>query len=108
MRPALFFLPLSLACSASHADNCDAIQAQVEAKIRASGVAQFTLTAMDQAASASGRVVGSCANGSRKIVYLAGAKGAAAPAAVPRKPAGEPILTECADGTVQLGGDCRK
>jgi hypothetical protein len=108
-----------LACAgtaAQAAGNCDQIKAQIDAKVRAGGVAQFSLSVVDADAHAAGKVVGSCDRGTRKIVYVAGAgaTAAAAPAAPASKPAGakrradEPILTECKDGSVSLGGDCRK
>lgn len=105
-----------LACAGSAAQaagNCDQIKAQIDTKVRASGVSQFSLSVVDAEAPAVGKVVGSCDRGSKKIVYLAGAA-AAAPAGAASKPAAaprrsqEPILTECKDGSVSLGGDCRK
>ncbi len=89
--------------------NCESLRAQIEAKIAAAGVARFAVLTVDANAPAEGQVVGSCELGSRKIVYqregaAPGAAGAARPAAAGE----EPILTECKDGTVSLGGDCRK
>ena len=83
-----------------HADNCDAIQAQVEARIRASGVNDFALKAVDASASAPGKAVGSCANGTRKILYSRRAA-----------PAQAAVITECKDGSVSVGGrdtDCKR
>lgn len=97
--------------------NCDALREQIEAKIRASGVASFTLATVDADAPADGKVVGSCDRGSRKIVYARGT-GAAAAASAPMPAPGvsppasaparrdTPVLTECKDGTVRYGGDC--
>ena len=116
-KPTLTCLPLLLACSAGMAaDNCDSIRAQIDTRIRATGVADFTLTTLDMASTTPGKVVGSCALGSKKIVYLQGGSAAGAPAAAasaagrrPTKPAGnETILTECKDGSVSRGGDCKK
>jgi hypothetical protein len=107
-------LCLSLfAATASRADNCDAIRAQIDTKIRGSGLANFQLSVSDTDAAASGRVVGSCANGTRRIVFKAGA-GASAPVATvatARRPAAssrEAILTECLDGSMSVGGTCKK
>jgi hypothetical protein len=104
-------IPLAcvLAAGAAHgAESCEALRAQIEAKIAAAGVARFTVTTLDAAAPASGQVVGSCELGSKKIVYQREG-GPAPPAAPPQAPArGEPILTECKDGSVSMGGDCRK
>ena len=106
---SLIPLACALVAGAVHgAESCEALRAQIEAKIAAAGVARFTVTTIDAAAAADGQVVGSCELGSKKIVYRR--EGGAAPAAAsPRPPVrGEPILTECKDGTVSIGGDCRK
>ena len=111
LRGLLATAPLWLAAAAS-AQTCEAIRERIDSKIRAAGVASFTLQIVDSAASAPGQVVGSCDRGSKKIVYAKG--GGAASEGVrpaPRPPArgkSEPILTECKDGTVSMGGDCRK
>ena len=121
---------LLLASGAGFAQTCDTIRAQIEAKVRAGGVQQFTLTTVDMGAKVTGKVVGTCDLGTKQIVYLAGppAGGTAAPAAgatpaagtapavaaapaaratpTPKK-AQPPILTECRDGTVSMGGDCK-
>ncbi|WP_295639876.1 DUF1161 domain-containing protein [uncultured Methylibium sp.] len=94
--------------------NCDALREQIEAKIRASGVASFTLAVVDADAPADGKVVGSCDRGSRRIVYARSTGAAAAvPAASSTSPPASaparrdaPVLTECKDGTVRYGGDC--
>jgi hypothetical protein len=92
---------------ASAAGGCDALMAEIDAKIRAGGVNDFNLAAVDAADSAlAGKVVGSCELGTKKIVYSR-----PGPPAAPAGPAGprrEPILTECKDGSVTVGGDCRK
>lgn len=112
---------------------CDALRSQIESRIRAAGVTQFLVTAVDVNAVVPGQIVGSCDRGRKKIVYLQFKKGSPqgaeagprppaptpAPAATPTRPgtsaqpapaksSAEPLLTECADGTVQRGGDCRK
>ena len=106
-----------LAGAAVAADTCDSLRAQIETKIRNAGVEQFTLTIVDAAASAPGKVVGTCDRGASKIVYERGRSGAAAaapsaaaasnakPEAPPRSDA---ILTECKDGTESMGGRCGK
>ncbi len=112
-------LPIALATlllsagAAQAASNCDAIRDQIDAKIRAAGVARFTLTVVDAAASAPGRNVGSCERGSKKIVYVqeGKAEGAAAPASAAPRPAARPaggMVTECKDGSVSTSGDCKK
>lgn len=115
-KPSLACLPLLLACSAAvAADNCDSIRAQIDTRIRATGVADFALTTVDTASTAPGKVVGSCALGSKKIVYLQAGSAAGRPAAAasatnrqPAKPGNETIITECKDGSVSRGGDCKK
>lgn len=100
----------------AHAAGCEELAAQIDAKIRAAGVAQFTLTTVDAAADAGGRVVGTCELGTKKIVYEPGpthgavpaTRPAQQPAPAPARPRDEPMLTECRDGTVKMGGDCRR
>lgn len=106
-RSHLFAAALLLASTASHADNnnCDAIRAQIDAKVRATGVTDFSLAVVEANAQADGRVVGSCDLGTRKIVY----QKTLSPGVSPSKPrpAREQILTECKDGSVSMGGDCK-
>ena len=56
--------------TASAAGNCDALRSQIEAKIAASGVANFTVTIVDAGAASGtrGKVVGSCEMGAKSIV----------------------------------------
>lgn len=96
----LSLVVLAFAGSANAASNCDDILAQIDAKIRAAGVTRFTLTTVDVDATVSGKIVGSCERGSKKIVYET-----ETPA--PRR-GSDGILTECKDGSVSNGGDCRK
>ena len=102
---------LLLASAASHAENssnCEAIRAQIDAKVRAGGVSDFALSVVGADANVGGRVVGSCDLGTKKIVY----DKSSAPTAVPSQPRARPrqeqrILTECKDGSVSMGGDCK-
>lgn len=82
------------------ANNCEAIQQQIEARIKASGATGWMLTTVPVDAQVPGKVVGQCDLGRRKIVYRTGTSAAARTEA--------PILTECRDGSVSLGGDCPK
>ena len=98
------------AASACAADNCESLRTGIEARIAASGATRFTVTTVDAQAQADGQVVGTCDLGSKKILYQRGG-GALAPAnaAAPRPRARDaPLLTECRDGSVSVGGDCRK
>jgi len=109
-------LLLTLACAASQADNCEPIREQIEARYKAGGIPTVSLGIVDAGAAVSGKVVGTCGNGAKKIVLLAGTAGtasAAAPAsaAVPGAAApskAPPILTECKDGSVSTSGSCKK
>jgi hypothetical protein len=110
-------ISLALFCTASYADNCDDLRGQIESKIKAAGVTNFTVSVVDASASTPGKVVGSCGKGTKKIMYVqapaqgGGAASASAPAsktASPAKKSGDGILTECKDGTVSVGGSCKK
>lgn len=113
----LTFLSSLLAALASptHALTCEELKSQVEAKIRAAGVKHFSVVVTESSASAPGRVVGNCGQGTKKLLYTSVSSGAspAAPAGPPASAAAPrharpPVLTECKDGTVTLGGDCKK
>jgi hypothetical protein len=106
MKPWLIPIVWAFAGAASAAENCEALRTQIEAKIAAAGVTRFSVTAVDASAPAAGQVVGSCELGSKKIVYQR--EGGPVQGAAPAQPGSERILTECKDGTVSLGGDCRK
>jgi len=105
----------ALTGAAAAADGCDSLRDQIDAKIRNAGVEQFTLAVVDAAASAPGKVVGTCDRGAKKVVYLRGqsadalapsaSAGGVKPAATPRPDA---VVTECKDGTVSVGGNCGK
>ena len=101
----LVLLTLTGLCSASRADNCEAIGAQIEAKLRAGGLPAPRLITVDRGTAAGGRVVGSCANGSKLIVLV---RGSAAAGNTPRPVPTDNIITECKDGRVVRGPDCSK
>ena len=104
LRPVVTVATLVVASSAGLANNCNAIRSQIENKIKASGVANFSLSIVEGGASATGRVVGTCDLGTKKIVYAV----SSASASSSGKPKSQPILTECKDGSVSLGGECKK
>lgn len=108
-RLALASGALALAGAARGADNCEAIRMQIDTKLKASGVARYTLTTVDAGAAAPGKVVGSCDLGRKKILYVQadGTASASAPRATTGRARKEPMLTECRDGTVSMGGDCK-
>jgi Protein of unknown function (DUF1161) len=93
----------------SFAVSCEDLRAEVESKIRNTGVAQFRVSIVEANASAPGRIVGTCDHGSRRLLYTQ-AKVLADPIATPARPAKkvEPILTECKDGSVSMNSDCKK
>ena len=96
-------------CTWAHAATCEELQRTIEARIRGNGVAGFTVTPVDAAASAPGQVVGTCDQGRRKLLYLRGGAASAPPTSAPAKPASAPaVITECADGRVLTQGSCRK
>ncbi|MBL8302806.1 MAG: DUF1161 domain-containing protein [Ideonella sp.] len=103
---------------------CETLMADIDAKIRASGATNFLLEAVDVEALSSGRVVGSCGQGRKKIVYTPGPGGGGgggggsgltttgtlgAPivrAAPPPRPPMPAVLTECKPG--YTGPDCSR
>jgi len=109
LKPSLLsIVVLAFTGAANAASNCDDILAQIDAKIRSAGVARFTLTTAAADATVSGKVVGTCDRGARKIVYEAEAPSSAPGSAPAARRSGDGILTECKDGSVSMGGDCRK
>ena len=96
LRPFLIVIALLLGSGASHA----------EAKIRVAGVKDVVLSVVEAESRVSGKVIGSCDLGWKKIIY---SQPSSAEASQPRfKPPEEHILTECKDGSVTVGGDCKK
>lgn len=105
----LCWIPLTFlaAASASASTSCDTLRADIEARIAAAGVTRFSVTTLDAETSANGQVVGTCELGTKKIVYSRdGSAVTSGDGPPPRKSA--PMLTECRDGSVSVGGDCRK
>ncbi|MGJ7528051.1 DUF1161 domain-containing protein [Variovorax sp. GB1P17] len=98
----------ALAGAAHSAENCEDLRTRIESSIAAAGVTRFTVTIVDANASANGQTVGSCELGSKKVMYErdVGPGSTAAPSAA--RPTAAPMLTECRDGTVSVGGDCKK
>ena len=116
MSKNTILVAMLLASSASAASTCEELRTQIEAKIRANGVTAFSVSVVEAGASAPGSVVGTCDRGARKIVYVQHRPAGAGPSGdaaqdrpnAPAKREPVPILTECADGTVKVNGDCRK
>jgi hypothetical protein len=102
---------LVAAHAGAQTSSCETVRSEIEAKVRASGVAEFTVSVVDAASAAPGKVVGTCDRGAKKLVYVlqraaGGAEAAASAAPSTRRPAA--VLTECKDGSVLVGGDCKK
>lgn len=89
---------LSCWSTTSLAATCDEIKAGIEARIRSAGVVQFTVKVVDADAIVPGKPVGTCARGTKKLVYVPGAASAASSA----------VITECKDGSVSKDGTCKK
>jgi hypothetical protein len=100
----LWCLPLAclLAGPALAADNCEALRADIESRIRAAGVASLSVTIVDANAPYTGKIVGGCDMGRRNIVY----EQHEAPSIAPRPTT--PVLTECRDGSMPVDGRCKK
>lgn len=125
IKRSLFWFALALVPSISGAqvpDNCEPLRVQIEANIAAKGVDAFAVTVVPADAAVAGMVVGTCGNSARKIVYAKGAAPAQAAAPVSARPAAaqparpttpkrptrdEDILTECKDGSVVRGRNCK-
>ncbi len=71
IRPLLVVATSLLATAALAAPTpCEEIKAEIEAKIQASGVTSYTLEVVPNSeVSDPNMVVGSCENGTRKVIY---------------------------------------
>jgi hypothetical protein len=98
---------LAGSAGAQDSNNCEALRAQIESKIAASGVIGFSVTVVDANASVTGQVVGSCALGTRKIVYVRPSSAGTGNASTPAPARGSAVLTECKDGSTPVGGHCK-
>ena len=99
-----------LAGGAQAADVCEPLREQIEVQIAATGASGFAVMVVDANAEVAGKVVGTCAKGARKLVYVRGA--VSGTGAKPARPvAAAPVvrsreantITECRDGTVVRG-----
>lgn len=99
LAPAFVVLGLAAALpAAAQGSNCEALRDSIAAKFRAGGLTQPRLQIVDSRDATAGKVVGTCAQGSRKIVHL--------PERPATRKADDAILTECRDGSVSMGGNC--
>jgi len=125
LKAALISMAFGLAASAAVGQTCESIQSAIEQKIRATGTVDFNLTTVPVESTAPGKLVGSCDRGAKKVLYTrAGPPAAVASVATaasavaagplakppnrPKPAAPAPMLTECKDGSMSLGGDCKK
>ncbi|MBS0427445.1 MAG: DUF1161 domain-containing protein [Proteobacteria bacterium] len=87
---------------------CDQLRSEIEGKIAAAGVTRFSVVVVDaNTPVTSGKVVGSCELGSKKLVYETALGTPSVTAATAKGAGSERILTECRDGTVSMGGPCK-
>ncbi|MBL8387915.1 MAG: DUF1161 domain-containing protein [Hydrogenophaga sp.] len=97
-------------------DICEPLREQIEVQIAGTGKTGFAVVVADVDAPVAGKVVGTCAKGTRKLVYVladnAGGRTArpAPPtttALAPARPRGA-VITECRDGSVVTAlADCK-
>ena len=71
VRRALLTSLLATSALAAPKD-CAELKAEIEAKIQANGVTVYTLKIVDKGSEPDMQVVGSCAGGSKEIVYKRG------------------------------------
>ena len=74
MKRLIAVLALALAVSPAVAQrkDCNELKDEIDAKIKANGVPEYTLTIVDKDAPEDGKVVGTCDGGTKKIVYKRG------------------------------------
>lgn len=104
-------LGLGLMTGAAFAgDICEPLREHIEFQIAGTGATGFAVIVVDADAEVAGKVVGTCARGARKLVYVrastpqaAGRPARPAAATVASRTEDEDIITECRDGTVVRG-----
>lgn len=97
-----------LSSGAFAADICEPLREQIEFQIANNGATDFAVIVVDAEADVAGKVVGTCARGSRKLVYVRAsavqtARLPRSAATVAARPGDEDTITECRDGTVVSG-----
>jgi Protein of unknown function (DUF1161) len=68
----LFALVLAAAPAYAEKMSCEKLKAEIQAKIEAKGVKNFTLEIVPRDQETDGKVVGTCDGGTKKIVYRRG------------------------------------
>ena len=69
---AVFALLLVAAPAMAQRKDCEELKSEIEAKIKANGVKEFTLEIVAAEDKKEGNVVGSCDGGTKKILYKRG------------------------------------
>lgn len=99
-----------LSSGAFAADICEPLREHIEFQIASTGATGFAVMVVDADAEVAGKVVGTCARGARKLVYVrastppaAGRPARPTAATVASRTEEEDIITECRDGTVVRG-----
>jgi hypothetical protein len=73
MKRLIVVVSLMLAVSPAMAGkSCDELKSEIEAKLTAKGVNNFTLTIVPNESVKDEKVVGSCEGGTKKIIYKRG------------------------------------
>lgn len=91
------------------ADICEPLREHIEFQIAGTGATGFAVIVVDADAEVAGKVVGTCARGARKLVYVRASTSQmvgrpARPAAtVASRTDDADIITECRDGSVVRG-----
>ncbi|MGD0800823.1 MAG: DUF1161 domain-containing protein [Terracidiphilus sp.] len=89
MKIAVSIVLLSLASALACAEGpkpCEVLKSEITAKLEAKGVKGYTLEIVAKDKDAEGKVVGSCENGTKKIMYSKTAAPAKTPAPAAKKP----------------------
>lgn len=116
LRQARIAFAVAAACCAAPCfaagKDCEQLRTEVMRRYEAGGIVAPELQLLPSSAATTGKVVGSCDLGSRKLVYLGGKSGlpsspASAPTIAKQPGAAAPVLTECKDGTVSMSGSCK-
>jgi hypothetical protein len=114
LTPTRLAVALVAACCATPCfaagKDCEQLRSEVVRRYEAGGIASPEIQLLASSAATSGKVVGSCELGTKKLVHVgakAGPSSASSPMNAKSSRASAPVLTECKDGTVSMGGSCK-
>jgi hypothetical protein len=114
LTPTRLAVALVAACCATPCfaagKDCEQLRSEVVRRYEAGGIASPEIQLLAGSAATSGKVVGNCELGTKKLVYVgskAGPSSASSPMNAKSPRANAPVLTECKDGTVSMGGSCK-